>query len=60
MKGADHDNRNIVKSDGRNFSKNRCYELSEKVDKVKCSLSHPMGLLLGHDNLREVMTAKNK
>ena len=50
----------IVKSDGRNFSKNRCYELSEKVDKVKCSLSHPMGLLLGHDNLREVMTAKNK
>ena len=50
----------IVKSDGRNFSKTRCYEFSEKVEKVKCSLSHPMGLLLGHDNLREVMTAKNK
>ena len=45
----------IVKSDVRNVSKNRCYELGEKVEEVKCSLSHPMGLLLGHDNLCEVM-----
>ena len=50
----------IVKSDGRNFCKNRCYELSEKVETVKCSLGHPMGLLLGHDNLCEVGQSKNK
>ena len=27
----------IVKSAGRNLSKKRCYEIGEKVEKVKCS-----------------------